>query len=302
MMRYNFSWVFGFWLAMTMTGYSQQVPDTTFSTGIEHPEYTIGTGPVLCLDSAHNNFHTAGGGYAPFARVARKDGYQVKDFNLSPDDIKDLESCDIYMVVNPVHESDLNEWVLPNPSAFSENEIQVINEWVEKGGSFFMIADHMPFGGAAGDLGRSFGFEYSNGFAMLDKPQNSSDWFTKDNGRLQTTVLSGAEMDSIISYTGSAFRYPEEAQAILTFKSKDYSLEPDTAWRFTENTPSISLEDYAQGAFMPYKKGKVVMWGEAAMFTAQLFTNNQGTFKFGLNAPEARQNLNLLLNILHWLD
>jgi hypothetical protein len=47
-------------------------------------------------------------------------------------------------------------------------------------------------------------------------------------------------------------------------------------------------------------KGRVVMSGEAAMFTAQLAGPQQ--FPAGMNAPYARNNYRLLLNIIHWLD
>ncbi|HAW81680.1 MAG TPA: hypothetical protein DCX27_19455, partial [Balneola sp.] len=72
-----------------------------------------------------------------------------------------LLSCDIYAIINPLHKSNLGNWVLPNPSAFTEQEIKEINQWVNQGGRLFLVADHMPFGGAAYDLAHSFGFEFS---------------------------------------------------------------------------------------------------------------------------------------------
>jgi hypothetical protein len=51
---------------------------------------------------------------------------------------------------------------------------------------------------------------------------------------------------------------------------------------------------------MEYGKGRVVMFGEAAMFTAQLTGRNLA--RSGLNSSYAQDNLKLLLNIIHWLD
>jgi hypothetical protein len=42
------------------------------------------------------------------------------------------------------------------------------------------------------------------------------------------------------------------------------------------------------------------MFGEAAMFTAQLAGPQQT--KAGMNSDYAEQNYQLLLNIIHWLD
>jgi hypothetical protein len=50
---------------------------------------------------------------------------------------------------------------------------------------------------------------------------------------------------------------------------------------------------------MKVGKGRVAVFGEAGMFTAQL-TGKKGTM--GMNAPEAEQNPQLLLNVMHWLS
>ena len=51
---------------------------------------------------------------------------------------------------------------------------------------------------------------------------------------------------------------------------------------------------------MEYGRGKIVVFGEAALFSAQL----QGAEKrkMGMNNPQALQNPQFLLNIIHWLD
>jgi hypothetical protein len=51
-------------------------------------------------------------------------------------------------------------------------------------------------------------------------------------------------------------------------------------------------------AYSNYGSGKVVVSGEAAMFTAQKVS---GVVKFGLNSDMPNDNLELLLNILEWL-
>jgi hypothetical protein len=77
-------------------------------------------------------------------------------------------------------------------------------------------------------------------------------------------------------------------------------LLPDTAWVFNKNTTVINIGGYSQAAFKTYGNGKVVAGGEAAMFTAQLA--GPQSYRAGMNSPEAKENYQLLLNIIHWLD
>jgi hypothetical protein len=51
---------------------------------------------------------------------------------------------------------------------------------------------------------------------------------------------------------------------------------------------------------MKYGKGRLVFFGEAAMFTAQLAGPSQA--QVGMNSEYAEENYKLLLNIIHWLD
>ncbi|HET8865903.1 MAG TPA: DUF4350 domain-containing protein [Gracilimonas sp.] len=284
--------------------FAQQQPDVDFAFNIAEPEYEKGEGPVLCIDSAHNNFHTLDGGFAPFARVLQHDGYVVKDFNYPFTETDQLKTCNVFVIVNPLHESNIGNWVLPNPSAFSKEEILSLNQWVKEGGALFLIADHMPFAGAASELGLSFGFRFRNGFATLEKDQDQPDLFTLENGRLLKSPVSGNEITSVTTFTGSAFTYPEEAIPVLVFKKGDFSLEPERAWQFDESTKTVGLGNHTHGAIMEYGSGKLAVFGEAAMFTAQTIQTPQGeVFKIGLNNTQlAPQNLQFLLTLMHWLD
>src|SRR4029434_7485305 len=58
--------------------YAQQVQDSAFSPAIAEPAYQTGRGPKVVIDAAHLNFHTEDGGYAPFAKLLRLDGYRVE--------------------------------------------------------------------------------------------------------------------------------------------------------------------------------------------------------------------------------
>ncbi len=282
---------------------AQQVPDTSFTHPIAKPQYAPDQGPVVFIDGAHHNFHTIDGRYQTFAKVVAADGYQMRG-NEVPFTKETLAECKILVISNPLHESNQGNWQLPTPSAFSKAEIQAVKDWVKSGGRLFLIADHMPFGGAVQDLGKAFGVEWNNGFAM-DNRRRSMEHFTWKNGLLLVGPITEGQtptekIDDVVTFTGSAFKLPKGATPILQL-NQDYTLlEPEQAWRFEEKTPYQSGSGWYQAAHFEFGKGKVVVCGEAAMFSAQLGGPNQTPF--GMNSPEAKQNPQLLLNIMHWLD
>ncbi len=289
------------YLLFGISALAQQRPDTTFIPNVTTSLFQKDSGPIICIDSAHNNLHTLNGGFAPFARLMRSVGFRVEDRNAIISDKTLLSVCDIYAIINSLHKSNLGNWRLPNPSAFTNQEITEINEWVKEGGRLFLVADHMPFGGAAFELAKSFGFEFSNGFARLEKEGNQPDYFSIENGRLLQQEFFGDEINSVTSFTGSAFTYPDEANIIMKFKTEDVSLEPEIAWQFTDSTKTISLENYAQGAVFEYGEGKILVFGEAAMFTAQKVRNQNGTFRVGFNSSNAPNNQLFIIRLMEYL-
>ncbi|MDR9415049.1 MAG: hypothetical protein RI564_02105 [Gracilimonas sp.] len=46
-------------LILPMVVLAQQQADTTIGFTIEKPKYNKADSPVLCIDAAHNNYHTA---------------------------------------------------------------------------------------------------------------------------------------------------------------------------------------------------------------------------------------------------
>ncbi len=102
------------------------------------------------------------------------------------------------------------------------------------------------------------------------------------------------------TFTGSAFRIPREARPVLVFGPGSESLETVKAPGISEGAPKVPIEGWCQGALLRLGKGRVAVFGEAAMFTAQLA--GPGRVPMGMNAPEAAQNPRFLLNVLHWLS
>lgn len=283
-------------LCLPVYVYSQQTADPDFEYKDLADHYVGKERPRVLIDEAHNNFHTREGRYASFTKILQAYGFEVGSLTESVS-AKSLEGVSMLVVSNPIHESDLGSWVLPNPSAFSADEVAAIKTWVKNGGRLFLIADHMPFGGGASAIATAFGFEFGNGFARNPELEGW-DYFTKSEGSLSTHQIT-QEIDQVATFTGQAFTIPTEAEGILRFPKGYISLRPDTAWRFNPNTLSVDIEGQYQGAVLTHKKGRLAVFGEAAMFTTQLAGAQQ--IKVGMNARGAEQNAPFLVNILDWL-
>jgi len=281
----------------------QQVSDTAFKPYIAHPSYPPGQGPLICIDEGHNNFHTRDNRYLPFALLLEQDGYITEGYT-GRFDTEKLSKCRILVISNALHETNITRWHKPVLSAFTPEETETVRQWVDAGGSLFLIADHMPMGGAAAGMAAAFGFGFTDGFAA-DTAQPGPALFCRSDGSLADITLTNGrsideQVDSIWSFTGQAFTIPAGASPVLTFDDRHLLLLSDTAWVFNANTIFKPISGWSQLAFREYGKGRVVMSGEAAMFTAQLVGPQQ--FRVGMNSPYATNNFRLLLNIIHWLD
>jgi len=287
---------------------AQQVADSAFHPDVGPPAFAPGAGPRVALDQAHHDFHTVDGRYLSFARLLRADGFVVdgSDVPLTAGALADI---DVLVIANALNErNDLaDDWTLPTPSAFTTEEIAAVSAWVEGGGALLLIADHMPFAGAAHDLAAAFGFDFANGFALEggDVGGQGPMIFRRGDGSLAAHPITdggraGARVDSVATFTGSAFRPPPRATSLLTFHDDVVSLNPDTAWTFHDDTPRTDVGGWSQGAVAEVGRGRVAVFGEAAMFSAQL-AGPQGV-PVGMNAPLAAQNPRFLLNLAEWLS
>ncbi len=288
---------------LAVGAFAQQVSDTAFAPPIPNPMYKSGEGPVVLLDEAHFNFHTADGRYQPFAALLRRDGYDVRASKLrfSKASLKDGK---ILVIANALAERNKTEWTLPTPSAFTDDEVRAVSEWVRAGGSLLLIADHMPFPGAAENLAKPFGIRFSNGYA-IDPNARGPMLFKRENESLKAhAIVNGRtdseKVDSVATFTGSAFQADGDVQPLLVLGPTIVSALTTTAGQITKDTPRVPVNGWLQGAVMHVGKGRVAVFGEAAMFSAQLAGPNKNPM--GMNDPIASKNPQFLLNVMHWLS
>jgi len=282
--------------------FSQQLGDRSFTPNIDKSVFEIGKGPVVKIDEAHHNFHTMDGRYFAFAEVLRHDGYRVRP-NTSEFNLDSLQTCTILVISNALNERNTEEWSLPTPSAFTDEEVEIVRLWIENGGALFLIADHMPFPGAAEKLAAVFGFELKNGFAF-NTAKRGPDIFRRSDGSLGAhEITDGNEpserIDSVVTFTGQAFKVNRGHEPIIVLDSNFIVLMPEVAWEFEDKVDTLSAAGWMQAATVEYGKGRIFVSGEAAMFSNQITSEGAGV---GLTSPEAKQNQRYLRNIMKWLS
>lgn len=162
----------------------------------------------------------------------------------------------------------------------------------------------MPMAGAATELAAKFGFEFSNGFVFHSTTKGTA-YFNKNNGSLKENIITNGRnvtenVNQIATFTGQGFIIPDDATPILVFDQNYENSLPEKAWVFTKKTQKFNAKGMVQGAFKKYGKGRIAVFGEAAMFTAQIVGPEKQ--QAGMNSANASENCQLLLNVIHWLD
>src|SRR5256714_5153083 len=264
---------------------AQQAADPNFDAKVAHPAYTK-NGPKVLFDEAHNNFHTAGGRYKPFADLITNDGYQITP-NKEKFSAAILKGFDILVISNALGAERMNMPEAANP-AFTAEECDAVRDWVKTGGALLLIADHAPMGSANQILADRFGVNMSKMFTIdnenYDKDSNNPGFiiYTRESGRLADHLITRGRNEServnkVITFTGQSLKGPTESFAFLRLADSAVDAMPGV------NTNPTSAAGRAQGIVMTAGKGRVVVLGEAAMLSAQLAGPNKNPF--GMNRP-----------------
>jgi len=292
--------------------------DPAFDSSVARPEYTQ-EHPRVVIDQAHHNFHTMEGRYRPFAELLTSDGYEVVPgstaFNAA-----DFSSVRVLVIANALGGPTPRDVAKP---AFSASECDAVERWVRNGGALLLIADHTPFGGAAHDLAVRFGVDMGRGYVF--DPQHAQGnptflVFSADNGLLGDHALLRGHSESeqvhrIVAFAGQSLSVPSGATALMRLAPSAFEVDSAAAgWAIlasASNGPDPkSASDLhfrsdtgrAQGVALVFGRGRVVIVGEAALFSAQVLrAQGQPDLRFGMNAP-GNDDKQFVLNTLHWLS
>lgn len=285
--------------AAALVAVAQQIPDPFFRYEIQDPAYASGEGPLVAIDSAHHNFHTIEGGFAPFSKLLAADGFQVRGFDRRFTRAS-LDAVDVLVAANALAKQVEKELGAHSESAFKAKEVGAVDRWLRKGGRLLLMVDHMPFPDAAGLLAEALGLRFENGFSA-DGPDHSTHVvFSREGGTLTDDPITG-DVKRVVTFGGSAFMSAGATdlrpllrlsrEAIVVFPSRPSALAP--------GVPHKTAPGALMGAALAHGKGRVAVFAEAAMFTAQLAGPDRTPM--GMNAPEAAENAAFVLNLLRWL-
>ncbi|MFZ1684184.1 MAG: hypothetical protein WAU88_08665 [Candidatus Zixiibacteriota bacterium] len=295
-------------LAVSFLGYNiftSQRADYSWDAAVPNPAF-VATHPKVVIDQAHNNASTADwtSRYYPLAKLLRNDGYDVsKGIELfTPASLGDI---DVLIIANASGAPKPQMFGINLPvsvagkredPAFGSSEIEAVRDWVNSGGSLLLIADHLPFGAANAAMGQAFGVKMYQGYVEIPNEVSDPLLFSSENGRLGNhPILSGTGTESavhrVMTFTGQSLDGPPEGIPLLIL--------PDSAIEYVASGDTLAptRAGTTQGLALEYGQGRVVVLGEAAMMTAQVYDNKP----FGMNLPD-NDNRQLALNILHWLS
>jgi len=147
-------------IVVSIAAFAQQIVDPHFNSNVGSPAYTKNY-PRVLFDEGHNNSQTAAGLYKPFADLIFNDGFQLV-VNRKPFTKASLATFKILVVANALGAEDEDEEGAGRP-AFTEEESDVVRDWVRAGGSLLFIADPAPYGSAAEVLARRFEVDMGKG-------------------------------------------------------------------------------------------------------------------------------------------
>jgi len=166
------------------------------------------------------------------------------------------------------------------------------------------MADHMPCGGASAEVPAPLGILLTNGYATDAACAADEFLFQRSDRTLADHPITRGRgtperIDSVRTFTGQAFRIIGPATPLLILAPETVLLFPSEAWKFSDTTPKMRADGLWQGAVLTRGRGRIAVFGEAAMFSAQV--SGPQRRPMGMNMPTAAQNPQFLLNVMHWL-
>ncbi|MEW6323594.1 MAG: hypothetical protein AB1635_21185 [Acidobacteriota bacterium] len=283
----------------------QQEPDAAYRPRIPSPTWTSER-PIVLVDNGHWNVHSAERGYGPFTRLLTADGYTVVS---GPATAQALSGVRVLVVANALGFRGVVRQLASiaglsidalAADAFAADETAAIERWVHGGGSLLLVADHAPAGRAAASLAARFGVTMRDGF-VVDAAQSEEGApamlvFSRENGLLGShPIVDGTAIESrinrIVTFTGQALD-GGRATPLLVLSPAAMELPR----RGAPEAERLSVAGLSQAVALEHGRGRVVVAGEAAFLTSQLF----GERRLGLQWP-GTDNERFARNVMAWL-
>lgn len=281
---------FGACLCSSGPAPGQQAADDFYPPSLE-PAYANGAGSRVAIDEYHDNLHTIDGSYAPFAALLRRDGFRVRG-HAAPFTRGSLRDVDILVIANATGPDDAASPA--EASAFTADEIDALEQWVRGGGALMLVADHDPWPAAAALLAARFRAELNSAFVYDGLPGERDGTLTyRKSERSLAEHRVTESVDEVTSFLGSALRVAGDHAALMRLSPRAVAQPGMDA----EADGAEPVGGWLQGALVEHGAGRVALFAEAGMFSAQ----TRGGRPMGMNAPGAEQNPRFAVNVLRWL-
>jgi hypothetical protein len=270
----------------------------------------------VMLDEAHHNIMaTASGGYRPLVHLLTDAEFDVTP-NTLPFSRERLAMTNVVVIANPNGADERAPVDTRSASAFTDSEIDNVEEWVRSGGGLLLVTDHYPTGVAARRLAERFGVNLSGGWT--DDPANRRTVagygpifgylvFSLENGLLTDHAITRGRYDTeqiegVSTITGESIEGPAGSVSLLRLSPTAVDWIPSSAPSATSNiTTQAPVKDFnpcpscghipaagrSQGIAFAFGRGRVVVIGE------------MGTL-VDYSVP-GMQNAQFALNVVRWL-
>ena len=245
----------------------------------------------VMLDEAHHNFMaTASGGYRPLVRLLTDAEFEVTP-NTLPFSPERLSMTDVVIIANPNGADEREPVDKRAASAFTDPEIETVEEWVRRGGGLLLATDHYPTGVAARRLAERFGVKLSGGWtddpahrwALPGYGQNFGYLvFSVENGLLADHPITRGryeteQIEGISTIAGGSMEGPAGSVSLLRLSPTAVDWIPSSTPRAPSNTtPQAQAKDFnpcpscdqissagrSQGIAFVFGRGRVVIIGE----------------------------------------
>jgi hypothetical protein len=271
-----------------------QPGQAAYSSVHRHYRSAYRHGPAVLIDRGHWNRSSADPRFEGLYQLLAWDGYQVS--RSRQEFIPELlRGTRVLLVADAMGwkgavqnaAGSLGVDMRLRSRAFEPAEVAAVRDWVSRGGSLLLIADHAPSGEASQALAAAFGAR------LADCPASSGRtviWFDREGG-LGVDAISdgraeeGEQVSFAMSFGGGDVSGPAGSTTFLTVTPK--SVLPAAG--------ETSCVPGAQGVAFEAGRGRVVI------LTGQLARTEGLAQKAGIN-DRITDNRQLVLNIMHWLS
>jgi len=275
-------------LVLTAPLYAQQTADPDFDARVGKPAF-VHNHPRVLFDEGHHNVHKSNLTYKAFADLLRNDGCLV-DVNSGSFTAETLRGYSVLVIVGALGAPLEDEAHAQNP-AFTKDEVDVVRNWVERGGSLLLLTDHEPVASSEEMLVRAFGVTPMKDVVMDDDHHfenfySSNIVASADNGLLVRHAIT-RNVNRVVVFGGQSLLFPKTATEFIRLGQHAHGSNNGTLGN-------------GQAGALQFGRGRIVITGDMGMLSAQLFTEGGVTNRWGMNVPGI-DNRQLVLNIARWL-